>query len=598
VSKFFSRVAALLLPLAGLATLLAPDTAAAQSADIDWADAGVPSQGTFPSGTTVTGSDGTTATVTRTVTTSGGGTFTPATFATDFLSYFSGQIGDGQSPLLLNFDNSQFDPLDKVTYEITLSQSVTNLNFALSDIDTGTNTDAIEVFYDDDLTGGFTNAASNNALWSIGPAVTRTNDGIVDGWRGTAASNQFTTDGDVAFDFNNTAVRRIRIVYFSYSGAGNPSGQFAGLSDLAYNAPGADLSLTKSLIGSPPVQGGTATWRLTVTNNADSTEDATGIVVRETLPAGFTLSSTSGDGTYNTGNSNWTVPDLAAGESATLTIVGTVSLAAGSTLTNIAEIIAANEVDPDSTVNNGNTGEDDYSASSFTVQAGNAPGVPPILSCPAGSSLFDWDTISGWTPGSTNNTYAFASFGNIQFELDNDGVFLNNATFGGQSPNTSPVFSGGLASAEASLNMLADQANQNGVVEITITLPQSFDGLQFTIFDVDFNANQFADRVEVSGTNGGVASPVTLTNGTLNFIQGGNVVIGENGGSNNDQPLGNVVVTFAGEVDTITIQYGNHTTAPANPGQQVIGIHDILVCNPVTTTTLSVRQFRVRRWSI
>ncbi|MEL7216922.1 MAG: hypothetical protein AAGK01_00660, partial [Pseudomonadota bacterium] len=49
--------------------------------------------------------------------TSGGSTFTPP-FASDFLSYFSGQIGgaaNGQSPVLLNLDNSEFDPLDRVT---------------------------------------------------------------------------------------------------------------------------------------------------------------------------------------------------------------------------------------------------------------------------------------------------------------------------------------------------------------------------------------------------------------------------------------------------------------------------------------------------
>ncbi len=569
--------------------VVATGDARAQNSDIDWADAGVASQGTVPNGTTVTGSDGTTATVSRTVTTSGGSTFTAATFATDFLSYFNGQIGDGQSPLLLNFDNSEFDPLDKVTYEIVLSQSVTNLNFALSDVDNGTNTDAIEVFYDDDLTGGFTNAANDTSLWSIGPSVTRTNDSIVNGWRGTAPSNQFTTDGDVAFDFNGTAVRRIRVVYFSYSGTGNPSGQFVGLSDLAYSAQGVDLSLTKVLIGAPPVQGGSATWRLTVVNDTEATETATSIVVRDTFPSGFTFGTATGDGSFNTGNSNWSVPDLAPGESAILTITGTISSSAGTTITNTAEIIAANENDIDSTVNNGNNGEDDFATSTFTVQTGRSPGIPPILSCPAGSSLFDWDTISGWTSGTTDNTYAFASLGDVRFELDNDGVYLNNALFGGQSPNAEDVFSGGLPTAEASLNMLANQADQNGEVEITITLPQSLTGVQFTIFDVDFLAGQFADRIEVTGSNGASSSPVTLTNGNVNFISGGNVAIGD-GASENNQALGNVVVTFTGAVDTIVIRYGNHTTAPGDPGQQIIGIHDLLACNPVTTTTLSVSK--------
>lgn len=571
--------------VAALFALALPQSASAQNADIDWADAGAPSLGTFPNGGTVTGSDGTTATVSRNVTTSGPSTFTPASFAGDFLSYFNGTIGNGQSPLLINFDNSEFDPLDRVTYTITLSRAVTDLNFALSDIDSSGFVDAVEVFYDDDTTGGFTNAANNTAFWTIGSAVTRTNDATLNGWRGNAPSDQFTTDGDVAFDFGATPVQRIRVVFFSYTGTGNPPLQWAGLSDLSYFAPGADLSLTKSLLGSPPVPGGTATWRLTVRNDAASDLDATGIVVEDTLPGGFTFGSATGDGTFNSANGQWSVPDLSPGQSASITIVGTISSAAGTTITNSAEIIAANEADPDSTVNNGNTGEDDFAASSFTIQTGRAPGIPPVLSCPAGFSMFDWDTISGWTPGSIDNSYAFGSFGNIRFQLSNDGAYINNATFGGQSPTVFDAFTGGLDPAEDSLTVLADQVTTAGDVDIDITLPRSFSTLQFTIFDVDFAAGQFTDRVEVVGFNGATTVIPTLTNGNVNFNTATNVVVGD-GASNNDQALGNVVVTFTQPVDRVLVTYGNVTTDP-NPGQQGIGLHDITVCNPFANVTVS-----------
>jgi len=586
----FDPFSALRLLVVALATLFAigglgAEETRAQSADLDWADAGAPSQGTVPSPTTVTGSDGTTATVSRTVTNVNGGTFTAASFAGDFLSYFNGQIGDGQSPLLLNFDNSTFDPADRVVYDIVLSRSVSGLEFALSDVDSGSNIDAIEVYYDDDLSGGFTNAADTSSFWTIGSSVTRTNDATVNGWRGTASSNQFTTDGDVAFDFGTTEVRRIRIVYFSYTGSGDPSGQFVGMSDLAYNGEGADLSLSKSLVGSPPLQNGTVTWRLTVSNNSVSTQSASGVVVRDTFPSSFTFSSANGSGSFNSGSGDWTVPTLAPGQSASITITGTVSASSGTTLTNTAEIIASSATDPDSTVNNGDTSEDDYASSTITVQSGRAPGVPPLLSCPAGTSIFDWDTISGWTNGSTDNTYAFASFGDIRFQLSNDGVFLNSTNFNGQTPTVFDYYEGGLTPEELSLHMLADQANRSGEVTITITLPRAFSSVQFSIFDVDFGSNQFADRVEVIGSNGGSSVTPTLTNGNANFVSG-NVAIGDSA-SNSDQPNGNVVVTFAQAVDTITITYGNHTTAPSNPGQQGISIHDIAVCNPSTTLSVS-----------
>ena len=340
----------------------------------------------------------------------------------------------------------------------------------------------------------------------------------------------------------------------------------------------ADLSLTKQLIGAAPRSGGSVSWRLTVFSAASSTGTAASVAVRDTLPAGFSFTSASGTGSFNAATGIWSVGTLAPGQAAVITITGTVSSAAGSTVTNIAEITASSIGDPDSVVNNGATGEDDYATSSFVVQSGRAAGIPPQLVCPVGYSVFDWGAISGWAPGSTDNTYAFASFGNVRFRLTNDGVYQNIATYGGLSPTVNSVITGGLAPAEPGLTVIADQPNLAGDVEITITLPRAFSGVQFTIFDVDFNANQFADRVEVIGNRGTATVLPVLTNGNVNTVSG-NVAIGD-GLSADSEPLGNLVVTFTDAVDSITIRYGNHTTAPANPGQQGINLHDLVVCNP------------------
>ncbi len=122
----------------------------------------------------------------------------------------------------------------------------------------------------------------------------------------------------------------------------------------------ADLSLTKQLIGAPPAAGGSASWRLTVFNASASTGTATGIEVRDTLPPNFTFTSASGTGSFNAGTGVWSVGTLAPGEVAVITITGSVAASAGTTVTNTAEIIASSLPDPDSTVNNGATGEDDH----------------------------------------------------------------------------------------------------------------------------------------------------------------------------------------------------------------------------------------------
>ena len=340
----------------------------------------------------------------------------------------------------------------------------------------------------------------------------------------------------------------------------------------------ADLSLTKQLIGAAPRSGGSVSWRLTVFNAATSTGTATSIAVRDTLPAGFSFTSASGTGSFNAATGIWSVGALAPGGVAVITITGTVSSPTGSTVTNIAEISASSLGDPDSTVNNGATGEDDYATASFVVQSGRAAGIPPQLVCPVGFAVFDWGTIPGWAPGSTDNTYAFASFGNIRFRLENDGVYQNLAAYGGQSPTVNSTITGGLAVPEPGLTVIADQPNLAGEVEITITLPRTFNGVQFTIFDVDFNTNQFSDRIEVIGNRGAASVLPVLTNGNANVVTG-NVAIGDVL-SGDAEPQGNVVVTFTDPIDSITIRYGNHTTAPANPGQQGINLHDIIVCNP------------------
>ncbi|HSF11904.1 MAG TPA: proprotein convertase P-domain-containing protein [Erythrobacter sp.] len=347
----------------------------------------------------------------------------------------------------------------------------------------------------------------------------------------------------------------------------------------------ADLSLTKQLIGSPPTAGASVSWRLTVFNASTSTGTATGVAVRDTLPAGFTFTSASGTGTFNAGTGIWTVGAVPPGEVAVITITGSIAASPGVTVTNIAEISASSHADPDSTVNNGLVTEDDYAVSNFIVQTGRAGGIPPQLACPAGFSVFDWGAISGWTPGSVDNTYAFATYGNMRFQLTNDGTYVNLAAYGGQSPTVNSTISGGLSPAQPGLTVIADQANLAGDVEITVTLPRSFNGVQFTIFDVDFFANQFADRVEVVGRFGGNQVLPVLTNGNANFVQG-NVAIGD-GLSADSEAFGNLVVTFDDPIDSFTIRYGNHTTAPANPGQQGISLHDLIVCDPFAALSVT-----------
>ncbi|MBK8444763.1 MAG: DUF11 domain-containing protein [Sphingobacteriales bacterium] len=123
-----------------------------------------------------------------------------------------------------------------------------------------------------------------------------------------------------------------------------------------------DLELTKTVDVTSGVLGDEFTYTITVTNEGPS--DATGVVIGDNLPAEV-IYITHGQttGYYNPVSSFWTVGNLAVGTTQTLTItVRATEEAQG--IKNIAQVVAANEPDIDSTPNNdnGDQSEDDEDA--------------------------------------------------------------------------------------------------------------------------------------------------------------------------------------------------------------------------------------------
>jgi uncharacterized repeat protein (TIGR01451 family) len=130
-----------------------------------------------------------------------------------------------------------------------------------------------------------------------------------------------------------------------------------------------DLELTKHVTPSEVEEGDTVTYTLTLRNYGP--EDATGVEVTDILPAGVTY--VSDDGAYDSGTGVWTVGDLATGANVQLHIDATVDEGtAGSTITNKAEVTAADQDDNDSTPNNNNPAEDDQDSDSFEVAAADS----------------------------------------------------------------------------------------------------------------------------------------------------------------------------------------------------------------------------------
>jgi uncharacterized repeat protein (TIGR01451 family) len=339
-----------------------------------------------------------------------------------------------------------------------------------------------------------------------------------------------------------------------------------------------DLSVNKTVSSATPASGATIAFTLTVTNDTLAPGTATNVVVKDILPGGMSFVSSSGFGSYSSSTGIWTVGSIPPTTTRTLTINATVTASSGATVTNIAEVSAQDQVDWDSTPNNGVTTEDDYKSAALTVTGTRTAGTPPTLTCPAGTTQLDWDTAS-WPASTTSRTVPVTNLGATPIAITTTGAWQTNAAFGGANPALSSGNSGGLSPTQLALTQLIDFATSSQTADTQITLPGAVAGLQFRIFDVDFTAAQFADKITVTGSIGGIGVTPTLTNGVANYVAG-NVAIGDAAGADNSA-AGTVWVTFPSSVDLVTISFGNHITAPANPTVQAISIHDIIFCHPL-----------------
>ncbi len=128
----------------------------------------------------------------------------------------------------------------------------------------------------------------------------------------------------------------------------------------------ADLQLLKSVDSAAPNVGANVTFNVTVLNNGP--DNATNVAVKDQLPAGLVfVSATPAQGTYNNATGIWTVGSLNALASASLTIVAQVTSI--SAVTNVAEVSAVDQRDPNSIPNNGVTTENDYASVTLTPQS-------------------------------------------------------------------------------------------------------------------------------------------------------------------------------------------------------------------------------------
>ncbi len=108
-----------------------------------------------------------------------------------------------------------------------------------------------------------------------------------------------------------------------------------------------DLALEKTIDVAAPLAGHQVVYTLTAANDAASNAEASGVVVRDVLPAGVSYVSDDGDGAFDPASGRWDVGTLSTGQQQVLNVTVLVEqAAAGGVITNAATVEGV-ETDPD-----------------------------------------------------------------------------------------------------------------------------------------------------------------------------------------------------------------------------------------------------------
>lgn len=210
--------------------------------------------------------------------------------------------------------------------------------------------------------------------------------------------------------------------------------------------PVADLELHKTISDSTPIVGQQVTFTLSVFNAGPSL--ATGVTVRDQLPASLTYVSSTPAGAYDPTTGIWTVGTVGFNQTVTLNIVATVNSTAETQ--NYAEISTSDLTDPDSTPDDHSTDQDDDD--SITINP-TTPGADLDL-VKRSSSLTptQGDTIT-FTLDLHNSGPDDATNVTAEEKLDSAFTYLTSTATQGSYDATTGIWTIGTVSADATVSL-------------------------------------------------------------------------------------------------------------------------------------------------
>ncbi|MFK8017821.1 MAG: hypothetical protein AB8G17_20525, partial [Gammaproteobacteria bacterium] len=211
---------------------------------------------------------------------------------------------------------NQTDNAVTVTFDFSqYPGGVSNISFTMFDVDaSGSFIDLAVVT----AVNGSGTINPTNRITSIDNQLSGAN-----GIRGINPAGGTTSDGNATFEFSQTGITQLTVVYSNEIGRANPGFQFVNLHDISFDAPVSDIGITKTASSLTPSIGTDITFTLDAINNGP--DAAPDVIITDVLPAGYTYVSDNGGGDYDDVTGVWTIGAMAASATAALDIVATVN---------------------------------------------------------------------------------------------------------------------------------------------------------------------------------------------------------------------------------------------------------------------------------
>jgi len=226
----------------------------------------------------------------------------------------------------------------------TVSFTVTVTNNGLNNATDVLITDLLssELTYDSDDAGAYYDSATG--IWNV---TTPTDTFMLPGSTRTLIVNATVNAGT----YGKTVIN-----YAEITGVGQLDPDATNdIASASITIQGADIALLKVGDDATPAEGQVVSFTITATNYGPHA--ATGVIVKDLLPAGLTYSADDSGGLYNSVTGIWSVGSIAKLASATLVVNATADVGTGgSTITNIANVVSADQFDPGSLNNTSSFG--------------------------------------------------------------------------------------------------------------------------------------------------------------------------------------------------------------------------------------------------